>query len=102
VHSAEDVTLDWNADHRQYRLGGGHAGKMRGSAGPGDDDLESARFRRRGILEHPIRSAVRGNDAPFEWNLKLLKLIGGVLKRRPVRFAAHDDSHHWRGLSILG
>ena len=65
---------------------------MRRATGRRDDDLEPAVLRGGGVLEHPIRRAVRGNDSYFVWNFERRQQLRCDTHVLEVRLAAHDDA----------
>ena len=57
-----------------------------------DDNLNSARFRARRILDHPVRRAMRGNDLGFVRNAEVFQGLGGMAHGVPIGLATHDDA----------
>ena len=94
IHALQRVRFHGHAEHRHQRLRGHHAGQMRGAARSGDDHLDAALFGGGGVLRHPLRRAVRGNDAAFVRDVELLQRLRRVLHGLPIGFAAHDDADH--------
>ena len=91
VLALERVRIHRHAEHRQRRHRRRHAGQMRGAAGAGDDDLEAASRARFGESIEPVRRAMGGHDQRLVADAERIQRLGGVLHRRPVGLAAHDD-----------
>ena len=64
---------------------------MRSAACPGDDDLETLRFRSLGEGIEPLGRTVRGNDARCITHIERIERLGGMLHGLPVGLAAHDN-----------
>ncbi len=84
--------LHRHSQHRQRRVRGHHSGQMRRAARARDDRLQPALFRRRGVLRHQPRRAVRGNDLLFVRNAEAFQNLGRVAHGVPVGLAAHDQA----------
>src|SRR5262249_2625054 len=69
-----------------------HARKMRRTACAGDDHLEPALARARGVVVEALRGAVRRDDAGLVRHAQSLEHVSRGLQRRPVGLAAHDDA----------
>lgn len=65
---------------------------MRGATGTGDDDLDSAAGSFLGVVEHPLRRAVRRDDTDLEADTELGQSFGCSFHGRPIRIAAHDQA----------
>ena len=92
IDAAEGFRLHRHAEHRQARLGRGHARQVRCAAGACDQHLEAARVRAGGVLEQQIGRAMRGHDAHLVGDRELLEHLGGALHGLPVGGGAHDDA----------
>ena len=73
IETAEGLRLHRHAEHRQARLGGGHAGQVGRAAGAGDQHLEAARARAGGVLEQQVGRAVRGHHAHLVGDAELVE-----------------------------
>ena len=98
VQPLQRPALHRHSQDRQRGLGGNHAGQVRRAARPGDDHAQSAFFGRAGVLAHPFRRAMRGDDAALVRDLELFEHLRRMTHRVPIRLAAHDDSdqRRWR------
>ena len=96
VEAVERLGLHGHAEHGQRRFRRRHAGQVRCAARAGDEDFEAASRRRRRILEHPVRRAVRGDDLGFVGHAERVELRSGVLHGLPVGLAAHDEADEGR------
>ena len=102
VHAFESPAFDRDAEHRERRQGGDHAGKMSGPAGPGDDHPQAARARRAGILVKPLGRAMRRDDARLMADAEPVEGIRGVLHRLPIGLASHNDAYRPVGVAHSG
>src|SRR6478752_5770613 len=84
-----------NAEHGDERLRCNHPGQVCRSARGGDDHEQPALFRRRCVLEHPVRRAVRRYHPSLERDCELLE--HGTRRREMliVALAAHDHADEW-------
>ena len=83
---------DRHAEHRQPRLGGGHARQVCGTASARDDHFEAAGDRGLGILEQEVRRAVGGYYLDVMSYAECLERVRRVFHRVPVGTRAHDDA----------
>ena len=92
IEAFQGGALDRHAEDRQRRVGGGHAGQVRGAARARDQDLQAPARRGRGVLGHPARGAVGRDDPALVGDAELDQRFRGVPHGLPVRLAAHDDA----------
>ena len=59
--------------------------------------FDAVLLRRSSIFEEQVRCAMRGNDAGFVWDPKLLESFRGVLHGFPVGCGTHDDANERLG-----
>ena len=76
-------------------------GQVRRSPGAGDDDAQAPAGGGLGVVEHPARRPVGGDDVRLVRDVELLQRLGGRLHHRPVRVAAHDDADDGLARSVL-
>jgi hypothetical protein len=57
-----------------------------------DDHLDATRLGAGGVLEHPVRGAMRRDDAHLVWDVELGEQVRGVRHDAQVAAAAHDDA----------
>ena len=92
IDTLQGARLHRHAQHRQARLGGGHARQMSRPAGPGDDDLDAPPGRLRRVLEQQIRRAVSGHHPALVGNAQRRQRVAGMAQRVPVAARPHDDA----------
>ena len=67
-------------------------GQVGRSPGAGDDHPQAAAGGRLGVVEHPARRPVGGEDVRLVGDVELLERERRRLHHRPVGVAAHDDA----------
>ena len=87
VHSLEHLAFYRNSENRQNCLRCGHARKMRGAAGTGDDHFQSPAFSLGRILSKPQRRPMSGDNPAFVRHFKLREQLIGMPQRFPIRLA---------------
>ena len=55
--------------------------------------LDSALLGDAGVLAHPVRGAMRGDNAPLVRDAELVEDFDSRAERIPVRLAAHNDAN---------
>src|SRR5690606_16529779 len=93
IHALQGFRTHRYTDHGQARFRGGHARKMRSTAGARDNDFEPALHSARGVLEQEIGRPVRRDDLYVAGDSEFLKNIRGVFHRLPVGARAHDYAY---------
>ena len=68
---------------------------MRGAAGPGDDDLQPARFGAGRVLEQQVRGAVGRHHPDFVGYPQRIQRVRRVFQSAPVGSGAHDQANQW-------
>src|SRR5262249_33613200 len=72
IHTFQRVGFHGDAEDGHESVRGHHPGKVSGATGSGDDHLDAALFGGGGVLGHPQRRAVRGDDPTFVRDFELL------------------------------
>ena len=86
------LDLDRHAEHRQRRsCEAVMPGRWAAPPAPAMITLKPAASRALGEGVQPLRRAVGRDDLGLVGDAQLVQHVGGVLQRRPVRPAAHDD-----------
>ena len=97
IQAVKRVRLHGHAENREERLAGTHSGQMRGSAGAGNQDLESPLGGTAGVFEKQVGCPMRTHDGSFKGNPERGQLFRCVFHGFPVGLAAHDNPNqrHW-------
>ena len=77
IKTVERAARNGDADNGENRGSGKNTGEMRRSAGGGENDFEAALFGRGSVFVRRFRRAMRGNDADFMCDSKLVQ---GVMR----------------------
>ena len=96
IHAIECFAHHRNAEYRQSRFGGEHAGKVCGAAGAGDYGSQPTRFGIFGITEQQVGRAVGGDHPHFVRNAEGFQMLDGVLHGIPVTSGAHHHANQYR------
>ena len=92
IHAFQRLAFDGNAEHRQNRVRGGHAGQMGRAARAGDDDFEAALGCSGSVFGQQLRRAMRGDDALLMRHAELGEHFARMAHGFPIGLAAHDDA----------
>ena len=92
AHAGEEVEEMTGDEYDVVVVGSGHAGKMGGAAGSGDDDMDAAFFSGGSVFKQLVGRAVGGDNARFMWNTEGLEGLRGEFHGVPVGTGTHDDA----------
>jgi len=92
VETIQRLRLHRDTEYGEGRFGGDHAGKVSGTAGTRNDDVEPTSLGSGGVFEQQIGRAMSGNDAHFVGHAELLEDRGSGAHRFPIRARTHDDA----------
>ena len=101
VQPVKLCALARNADDRQRRVTGDHAGKMCRHARSADDDAEAVRlcvFRK---IRGKRRRSVRAHDMCFKRYAEAFQLCQRTLDDRKITVASHDDCNLFHSVQLL-
>ena len=92
IHAAQRLRLHRHAQHRQVGQRRDHARQVRRATGTGDDHPDAAPRRPLGIVDQPVRGAVRRDDLGLMRHAQRAQRVGGMAHRLPIGGRTHDDA----------